>query len=94
MGIGTFAICIALAVAARSRPPEHKRLMIIASIAPMPMVFARVDLLAANVGIELPSFFSVVATMLLLAIVVGYDIVVQRRPHRGTLPGDRHLQAA
>jgi hypothetical protein len=87
MGIGTFAICIALAIAVRSRPPEHKRLMLIASIAPMPMVFARVELLAANIGIQLPSFFSVGATMLLLAVIVGYDLVVQRRPHRGTVKG-------
>jgi hypothetical protein len=87
MGIGAFAICIALAIAVRSRPPEHKRLMLIASIAPMPMVFARVELLAANIGIQLPSFFSVGATMLLLAVVVGYDLVVQRRPHRGTIKG-------
>jgi uncharacterized membrane protein len=87
MGIGTFAICIALAIAVRSRPPEHKRLMLIASIAPMPMVLARVELLTANFGIQLPSFFSVGATMLLLAVIVGYDLAVQRRPHRGTIKG-------
>jgi hypothetical protein len=87
MSIGAFAICIALAIAARSRPPEHKRLMLIASIAPMPMVFARVELLAANVGIQLPSFFSVGATLLLLAVVIGHDLVMLRRPHLGTVKG-------
>jgi hypothetical protein len=51
------------------------------------MVFARVELLAANIGIQLPSFFSVGATMFLLAVIVGYDLVVQRRPHRGTVKG-------
>ena len=87
MGIGTFAICVALAITVRNRPPEHKRLMLIASIAPMPMAFARVELLAANIGMQLPSFSSVGATMILLAVVVGYDLVVQRRPHRGTVKG-------
>jgi hypothetical protein len=87
MAIGTFAICIGLAIAARSRPPEHKRLMLIASIGPMPMAFARVEILSANFGIQLPSFASVAAAMLLLATILGYDLVVRHRPHRGTVKG-------
>jgi hypothetical protein len=87
MGIATFAICVGLAIAARTRPSEHKRLMLVASIAPMPMVFARVELLAANVGIRLPSSSAVVATVILLAVIVGYDLAVHRRPHRGTVKG-------
>ena len=87
MGIATFVICITLAITARTRPPEHKRLMLIASIGPMPMAFARVEILAANAGIPLPSFSSVAATMLLLAFIVGYDVVVRHRPHLGTVKG-------
>jgi hypothetical protein len=85
--IAGFALCVALAVAARGKPSEHKRLMLMASVAPIPFALARVVIVASNAGLQLPPQLSVGTAFLLLAAILAYDLIRERRPNWGTMKG-------
>lgn len=97
MSVVAFAICVGFAVVLRRRPAAHKRLMLLGSILITGPALDRMgrlpgvaELLAPILPDALGSTgvaFATLATPSLMLVVVGYDVVTRRRPHRATLGG-------
>lgn len=87
-----FIALLAFAVALRSEPSAHKRLMLLASIAIIVPALARISRLPGLGGEDGP--FVPVAWLLLLASPIGYDIITRKRPHRATVLGVLVILAA
>jgi hypothetical protein len=69
----------------RRSPQAHKRLMLLASIAVVGPALARISRWPVFGGED--SLFVPVVFLSLLAVLIGYDILSTRRPHKATLLG-------
>jgi sterol desaturase/sphingolipid hydroxylase (fatty acid hydroxylase superfamily) len=81
-----FTILVRLGLYYRRRPAAHKRLMLLATLAPLPPALGRIRILNA-VGPQ--AFFGV--TVLFIVVVVAYDYWTRRRVHALSLWGGLFL---
>jgi hypothetical protein len=85
VGIVAFAGLVVAAILLRRNPQAHKRLMLLASIASVGPALARISrwpVLGGEDGLFVPIVF-----LGLPAVLIVYDVVSARRPHRATLIG-------
>jgi ABC-type enterochelin transport system permease subunit len=85
IGIAVFAGLVVAAILLRRKPQAHKRLMLLASIALVGPALARISRWSVFGGEDGP--FVPIVFLGLLAVLIAYDIVSARRPHRATLIG-------
>jgi hypothetical protein len=85
LGIAVFAGLVAAAILLRRNPQAHKRLMLLASIALIGPALARISRWSMFGGED--SLFVPIVFLGLLAVLIAYDVVSARRPHRATLIG-------
>jgi len=85
IGTTVFTALVVAAILLRRRPQAHKRLMLLASIALVGPALARISRWAVFGGED--SLFVPIVFLGLLAVLIVYDLVSARRPHRATLIG-------
>jgi hypothetical protein len=85
IGIVVFASLVVAAILLRRNPQAHKRLMLLASIALIGPALARISRWPVFGGED--SLFVPIVFLGLLAVVIVYDVVSARGPHRATLIG-------
>lgn len=86
--LASFVVLLASAIAARRRPPAHKRLMLLASFTLMPPAFARIAAWPPlGLGGLSQVMFALGALLVLNAVLVAYDLALERRVHGATLFG-------
>jgi len=79
-----FTLCVVGGALRRRHTAEHKRLMLFASLA---VVGPGITRLLSNVGIERYSLVGGIALLGMLALIPLYDLITERRIHRGTALG-------
>ena len=86
-----FSICITAGVLRRHRPAEHKRLMLFASLSILPPALSRLGITVAQVTTWFPAergqAVGGAILLILILVVLGHDLITERRLHRGTLLG-------
>jgi hypothetical protein len=85
IGIAVFAGLVVAAILLRRKPQAHKRLMLLASIALVGPALARISRWSVFGGED--GLFVPIVFLGLLAVLIAYDVVSARRPHRATLIG-------
>jgi hypothetical protein len=82
VNITAFAIVIAAAWRARRRPAAHKRLVVLATISLSTAALGRIPW--AQLGLS-PAAGPVIGLAALILLLVGYDVLSQRRVHQSTM---------
>jgi hypothetical protein len=85
LGIVVFAGLVLAAILLRRDPQAHKRLMLLASIALVGPALARISRWSVFGGED--SLFVPIVFLGLLAVLIVYDVLSARVPHRATLIG-------
>ena len=85
VGIAVFAALFAAAILLRRNSQAHKRLMLLASISLVGPALARISRWSMFGGED--SLFVPIVFLGMLVVLIAYDVVSARRPHRATLIG-------
>ncbi|MBL6853263.1 MAG: hypothetical protein ISS15_02820 [Alphaproteobacteria bacterium] len=86
--LAIFATLVSLAVVFRKKPDAHKRLMLLASISIVGPALARLPRWPIFAGgLEAGRNYAIGGLLVMLALLLIYDVIVRKKPHRATWGG-------